>query len=192
MKVWIVLLCFVFTSGAVSSLDLMSAAKSASHKDVLVLLKNGAAVDSVDGIGETALHHACQKKSSQIVRTLLKAGANPNIQDDYGYTPLFFATESIDLGLVDLLLEAGADPNLRNRDGIGPLYKRKDGYADPFRSPEEEIETVFEDLILKDKVKVVRALSEIGSLLALETVQQRTRPATEEMRAPHHPTWHLQ
>lgn len=123
MKVCIALLGLVLTSGPVSSLDLISAAQSQSHEKVLALLKDGAAVDSVDDIGETALHHACQKKSPQIVTTLLEAGANPNIQDMYGYTPLFFATESVDLRLVDLLLDAGADPNLRNRDGVGPLYK---------------------------------------------------------------------
>ena len=69
------LLCFLIplsTANVTSASDLVSAAKNKSIVEVEACLAKGAQIDSVDEIGETALHHACHKGSPDIVELLLR------------------------------------------------------------------------------------------------------------------------
>lgn len=49
-----------------------------------VLLLNGALVNSPDGEGKTALHHALSQDSTSITRLLLDHGADPDMTSHHG------------------------------------------------------------------------------------------------------------
>ena len=81
---------------------------------------------------------------------------------------LNLAMEMIGVGPKEALYvgDSRVDVEVALAAGVMPaIIARQDGYADPFRSQEEEIETVFKDLIRKGEVKVIRDLGEVASLL---------------------------
>ncbi len=50
--------------------------------------------------------------------------------------------------------------------GVIPvLVARQDGYADPFRAPEESVEIEYADLIRQKRVRVVRRLTEVADMI---------------------------
>ena len=51
-----------------------------------MLLLNGALVNSPDGEGKTALHHALSQDSPSIARLLLDHGADPDMTSHHGVT----------------------------------------------------------------------------------------------------------
>ena len=60
-----------------------------------VLLKHGAKVNSLDGLGQTALHRVAQQGNMQACRLLLQYGADPSIVSLQGYTAAQLATDNI-------------------------------------------------------------------------------------------------
>ena len=94
---------------------LLSAAESGLKSIVEELLEfPDIRLDSEDGTGWTALHHAANENSPDIIDLLLKAGADPNIHEneaDFGeFTPLHLAADNNDVDCVRKLL---ADPRTR-------------------------------------------------------------------------------
>jgi len=103
------------------------------------LIRYGADVHQIHGIGDTALHIAIDharkyvenKAFVGIVQRLLKSGAGPNVLNDKRETPLYLASKPADndvnLGIVQALLKHGADPNVAHvrryydDHGISPL-----------------------------------------------------------------------
>jgi len=86
------------------------------------LLADGADVNTMRNISDTALHVAvercrglCNKAFVNIVQILLKSGADPNALNHRAETPLFLAyrptNSHLNIDIVQLLLEHGADPN---------------------------------------------------------------------------------
>ena len=50
--------------------------------------------------------------------------------------------------------------------GVLPIVvARKDGYADPFRAPEDDIEMKYADLISQNRIRIVRRLEEVANLV---------------------------
>lgn len=80
------------------------------------LIKAGAKIESVDTIGNTALHHV--KNNLRCIRALLAAGAHPNPINKAGRNPLFNIENAKS---AVLLIEAGADVNCVDLDGKTPL-----------------------------------------------------------------------
>ena len=76
---------------------LMVAAQSGFTHIVEELLKHGAALDTVDLNGDTALHYASQFRQPATLRLLLAAGARADIQDKWKQTPLTMATCNKDM-----------------------------------------------------------------------------------------------
>ena len=66
---------------------LLLAARNSEAAGVERALKSGAAVDSRNRLGETALLIALKKKNLAIAKTMLDAGADPNIAAVNGVTP---------------------------------------------------------------------------------------------------------
>jgi ankyrin repeat protein len=79
------------------------------------LLRRGAAVDSTDGAGWTALQHATNGGQLKAVACLLRNGAGPNVAcGQGGSTPLFWAPT---VEFARMLLVFGASPGLIDSEG---------------------------------------------------------------------------
>lgn len=89
---------------------------------VEVLLKRGAAVDSIDNEGRwRALHWAAYFGHSATVKVLLENGASVDLKTLHGKTPLHCACVSGDPRVVSFLLKGGADPGLRTPEDRTPV-----------------------------------------------------------------------
>jgi ankyrin repeat protein len=89
----------------------------ANVKSIDVLVRNGAEVDAVDGLGRTALHQAASDKRADLAVELLRVGASVFKTDSKGRTPLHLAALSRSEPVVDALLAAGAPRSARDADG---------------------------------------------------------------------------
>ena len=104
---------------AVSLSGLTLACKYGNEDIALMLLKNGASIDTRDEWHEiplisavTPLISAVTQGSEALVRMLLEAGADVESEDGCGERPLFTAVWSGSIPLVRMLLEFKADPNI--------------------------------------------------------------------------------
>ena len=86
----------------------------ANVKSIDVLVRNGAEVDAVDGLGRTALHQAASVNRADLVVELLRVGASVFKTDSKGRTPLHLAALARAEPVVDALLAAGG-PTQRAR-----------------------------------------------------------------------------
>lgn len=73
-----------------------------------------ALIDTVDFVGQTALHWAAKRGNLVLAEFLLKHRANVNAVDIMHRTPLFMALRQDRLGLVELLLDNRADPYIKS------------------------------------------------------------------------------
>ena len=87
------------------------AARAGQVDRLVILLKDGASVDSRDRNGDSALNMAAAKGSMPLADVLVKAGANVNLANLAGVTPLMGAAFSGHAELVRRLLAAGAKIN---------------------------------------------------------------------------------
>ncbi|UYV66639.1 TNKS2, partial [Cordylochernes scorpioides] len=73
-----------------------------SHYDVVdALLKNGAKVNVLDGLGQTALHRCGREGNLQAVRLLLSYGVDPSIISLQGYTAFQVARDNVQKLILD-------------------------------------------------------------------------------------------
>lgn len=87
---------------------LHAAAGRGNLEIVLLLINNGANVNSRDDRGETPLHHA-SREHAESVELLIKKGADVNVPDQGGATPLHNAVYADNMKIAELLVKAGAD-----------------------------------------------------------------------------------
>lgn len=87
---------------------------------VEALLAAGADIDSLDGVGQTALRRAIAIVDIPMVKTLLAAGADPDVKVPNGGAALPDAGSNS--RILNLLLDAGADPNVTNEHEETALY----------------------------------------------------------------------
>jgi hypothetical protein len=78
-------------SQANSSSSIQEAAGQGDMQQLKALLGNGAAVDSRDDSGCTALHFAADRGQADALELLLASGADVNAADADGQTPLHYA-----------------------------------------------------------------------------------------------------
>ncbi|KAI7190494.1 hypothetical protein KC316_g8172 [Hortaea werneckii] len=103
---------------------LMFAAANRRLDVVKLLLAHKANVNSLDVLGRTALHHACDHIEKQLwpearlVRALLAAGAEVDRQDVSGQTALMYAARTGTLKVVSDLLAVGADIGIKAHSGL--------------------------------------------------------------------------
>ena len=90
-----------------------------------LLLDNGAAIDQVDGIGDTALTAAVRAPANDgkaaLVRMLLRRGASVDLPDQSGCSPLVSVIEHGSLEDVKVLLEFNPNVRLSGSKGMTPI-----------------------------------------------------------------------
>ena len=86
---------------------LYEASCDGSVETVTRLLNDGAAVNSTNMNGYTALHRACLYNRPDILKVLLEYNANINLQNNSGNTPIHYASRNGYMDCVKLLLATG-------------------------------------------------------------------------------------
>ena len=90
---------------------LLDAARAADSTGVIALLEQGAAANTRQADGATALHWAAHWDAAAMAEALLRAGADVDAANDFGATPLWLACLNGSEAMVAALLAAGADAN---------------------------------------------------------------------------------
>jgi len=103
---------------------LLSAARSSDPAAVQRALAEGAAIDSRNRLGETALVVALKRDRADIARTLIEAGADVNQPALNGVTPLMAAAFGGHVEIASMLIERGA-----HVDAVDRLSKNAMTYA---------------------------------------------------------------
>jgi len=96
---------------------------------VELLLTHGAAPDSRDNDGWTALMWASWSGLTQVVGKLLEGGASPQFADHQGNTALLIAAQRGNPAIVKALLAKGADAAVTNKAGNTALATAQTGLA---------------------------------------------------------------
>ena len=90
------------------SIQVPTAAKRGSMRQLQWLLACGADIDAGDGQGITALHWTAEQRQPELAHFLLQRGADCNVRDASGRTPLQRAVASGSLSIIRMLFSAGA------------------------------------------------------------------------------------
>lgn len=170
------------------------------HEDVvrLLLLQQGADVNTVDDDANTLLHYACgqaeaggttlpglEKKRVLLIRMLLEAGLSPNVRNKEGNTPLHSAAQHQVYKAIPLLLAAGADRQAKNELGMTPVrllrqhgVRGRDFYEAEFFLNHGEDAVLLLHFLEKDDVESVRLMKNRGAALTsvLENSHGRKTP----------------
>ena len=85
------------------------------------LLSKGAAVNTKDNMGRSALHRSCQYGRVESCVCLINHGADINLQDIYGRAPLHVAVNLNMPQIISILVEKGADVSVKNSGGRSPF-----------------------------------------------------------------------
>jgi len=99
----------------------MSAAFNGNADRVRSLIASGAAVNTKDSNGNTALMCAVHNGNVDSVNALIAAGADMRVTDNNGLTLLMGAAVSGKAGCVKALIDAGADVNANGPSGFTAL-----------------------------------------------------------------------
>lgn len=98
------------------------AAENGCCKNTLILLNNGADINSKCHNGLTSLHTALRFRKIGVVNLLLKHGADCSAVDSEGATPLHYSARYGYCEIIESLLNLGVDINCRDHEGATPLY----------------------------------------------------------------------
>ena len=86
------------------------------------MLDGGMPVDSVDGIGRTALQHAAMYSETDVIHKLLQRGADVNKRDrNHGRTALHWSAMNNSTDAIQLLLENGASTTIKDKKRRTPI-----------------------------------------------------------------------
>ena len=96
--------------------SLCTAAENGQIDVVRSLLEQGADVDEMDSLRQTALAVASINGKLQVAELLIEHGADVNSRDADGWTPLHMASQYGHLDVVRLLLDHNADLNASSRN----------------------------------------------------------------------------
>lgn len=104
-----------------------------AHDIVIMLLENGANIDTPDGIGDTALHIMARYSDEAMAKILLTKGANTNTYNSLGETALHLAISRGEdgFGVAKLLLESRTDTEAKSTSSSTPLlYAASNDYQE--------------------------------------------------------------
>jgi ankyrin repeat protein len=113
----------LFVAGSVLSAagspELLIAVRNGDHARVQKLLRAGAAVNTVDGDGTTALMHSVIESDVKMMKLLIASGADTNAKNALDSTALMYAATNP--AKTGLLLDAGADVKAKGARGATPI-----------------------------------------------------------------------
>lgn len=124
-------------------------------------------LDTVDGLGKSALHHAVENEQQPAVELLLEAGICPQVPARDGLTPLQLAAKADLVDIAELLVEKGAGVNFYPdatpqeealRKAAKPLGLDASWHGLPRMPP-------LMHAIMNDKLDMVKALLELKAHL---------------------------
>ena len=91
------------SSNLTGATPLMAAALHGHSETVLALLRNGANVNAVNNLQQSALHYAVAHGCLETIRVLITHGAHVNVESQEGETPLSIAVKMDRADIIDLL-----------------------------------------------------------------------------------------
>ena len=113
---------------------LLASVRNEDGAGVTRALRDGAAVNSRNRLGESGLLIALKKNRADLARLLLDAGADVNEAAVNGITPLMAAAYAGDVEMTRALLERGADPAPVDRIGKNAItYAAGEGHTEIVR-----------------------------------------------------------
>ena len=95
----------------------LAACGAGDIEEVLLLLEDGADIDTCNVDGLTGLHQACIDNNLEMVEFLVRNGADVDRRDNEGWTPLHATASCGFLSIAQFLLEHGSDVGAVNNDG---------------------------------------------------------------------------
>eukprot|EP00968_Pinguiococcus_pyrenoidosus_P022850 scaffold3403_cov300-Pinguiococcus_pyrenoidosus.AAC.12 len=104
-------------SGPVGRPPLIAAVEDFHEEQVDELLKQGAAVDAQDALGNTALIYAVRKQSLRMVTSLLEHGASVDLRGHLGRTALMQAAMGRDQAVLKLCLKHTTNLDVQDSSG---------------------------------------------------------------------------
>ncbi|XP_062599094.1 ankyrin repeat and SOCS box protein 1-like [Saccostrea cucullata] len=102
--------------------SIVQSARDGDIEQVYELLQNGADVNSVNYLGQTALHMAATAGNENLAGVLIESGAELEVTDRKGQTALHKAVFNLHIGTASLLLKKGADPEGSPKNLHTPLH----------------------------------------------------------------------
>ncbi|TNE28651.1 MAG: hypothetical protein EP349_07655 [Alphaproteobacteria bacterium] len=110
---------------------LFRAVQSGNIAGIDAALADGAAIDSRDDNGNTAVMNAAYEGKNAVLRHLLEKGADPHAENEFKSRAIGVAAFRNNIEALRLLISHGADPNHANDYGETPLiYAAKYGYGE--------------------------------------------------------------
>lgn len=108
-------------------------AKDSMRSTISFIIESGAAVNSRDKKGQSAMFYAVRQGDFKIIEMLSEQGADLNIKDSEGETPIFIPAKSGDISLAKELIKLGALTKIKDRHGLAPAtYAVQNGYMDTY------------------------------------------------------------
>lgn len=104
---------------------------------LLLLLAEGASVDTADDEKHTPLHVAANENLKSNIQALLDNGADINVVAETGTTPLHLAALEGNKKAIEMLIAEGAYISLRDGEGKTPLDLFVEGYPNNGRGSHE-------------------------------------------------------
>lgn len=117
----VAVLRWALTHGAPLNGSLVMAANAGQQELITELIAKGAAIDTTDPFGRTALWICAGRGMQQAADALLDAGATASASDAYGNSALHQAAALGQSDIVARLLQAGAKADGVNNQGMTPL-----------------------------------------------------------------------
>ncbi|XP_010680878.1 uncharacterized protein LOC104895930 [Beta vulgaris subsp. vulgaris] len=106
----------------VDGLSLLHFASTNGHLDVVrFLIDNGADINVVNNLGETALQLAACSRRTEVAKMLVVHGANINAKDKFGATAMHYAAYTGNLELCKFLIQYGAEIDALDESEFTPL-----------------------------------------------------------------------
>ena len=106
--------------------ELLRSSTSGKSLVVQFLIDNGAEIEAVDNLGQTALHLAAKLMNFVLIKLLVHAGADINARDKNGNTPLLLLITSYfqfdDISMVKFLVEINKNVSIKNNEGNTLLH----------------------------------------------------------------------
>lgn len=132
------------------------------------ILADGADVNVVNQMGQTAMHWAVERGRVEVLRSLIKRGARVDAKDGSGRTPLHQAAEHGHAELASILLDSGADVAAQDRSRYTSLHMLASGrqfWDSPDEKPGDD---------KRDYVATAKVLLDHGAAVGAKGSQGKT------------------